>query len=578
MKKIIIYFSAITMLLGCKKNLLDITPDGRMGIKDVFQDEKLTEAYLNTTYNSIPNYFWHYNTDASFIAGLSDEAKDTDVGTVTATNTSVLDWNSGVQTPSVNAIPELSYGGFWAGIRNANIFLENIDNANFTDPANKNRLKGEAQLLRAFYYWELIKQFGPMPIVENSFSPSFDYTTLKRPSFQQVVDFIVKDCNAAIANPNLPIRISIAGERGRFTKAIAYAIRSQALLYNASPLWNPNNELAKWQAAANAAKDGIAVLEANGEYVLVSATNYADYFINQTDISNNPLDKETIFERPDVGATNFVSFNTLPSKNGIKAGSAPSQELVDSYDMQASGQPAILGYSDNDHLVPIVNAASGYDPAQPYVGRDPRFYMSIWFNGASYNNILGTTRALETYLGGREQILRTNPNRKNTPTGYYMRKFIDSRLPVNQTQTARWKKYRLSELYLNFAEAENEFSGAGQEVYNKVNAIRVRAQMPKLPEGLTQEQMRERIRRERRVEFVFEEHRFWDVRRWKILDQTDKLVTGMEIVKAANSSLTYNRFVADRRNAWQDKYRIFPIPVTDASIIPDFGLNQNPGW
>ncbi|MGN7785873.1 RagB/SusD family nutrient uptake outer membrane protein [Niabella sp. 22666] len=579
MKQIIIYTIVLLFLYSCKKNLLDITPDGRMGIKEVFEDQRLTEAFLNTTYASIPNYFWRYNTDASFLAGISDEAKDADIATVTPSSTSILNWNSGTQTPSVNVLPELSYASFWAGIRNANVFLENIDNANVADPAFKARMKGEAQLLRAFYYWELIKQHGPMPIIESSFTADFDYSSLKRPTFQECVDFIVKECDAVIVNQNVPLRLSIATEAGRFTRAIAYAVKSQSLLYNASPLWNPTGSTDKWEKAAEAADLGIKALETNGQFALVPFSYYVDYFINPADINSNPNDKETIFERPDVGATNFVSFNTLPSKNGVKAGNCPSQELVDSYDMQATGQPPILGYTDEDHLEPIVNAASGYDPQNPYQGRDPRFYTAIWHNGATYNNILGTTRPLEIYLGGREQIMRTNPIRKNTPTGYYMRKFIDSRLPVNQTQAARWKKYRLAELYLNYAEAQNEaLQAPTTEVYSRVNAIRARAQMPALPAGLTKEQMRERIRRERRVEFAFEEHRFWDVRRWKILDQTDKLVTGMEITRATDGALTYKRFVAERRNAWQEKFRLFPIPVSDASIIPDFNINQNPGW
>ena len=102
--------------------------------------------------------------------------------------------------------------------------------------------------------------------------------------------------------------------------------------------------------------------------------------------------------------------------------------------------------------------------------------------------------------------------------------------------------------------------------------------MPDLPANLTKEQMRERIRRERRVELAIEEHRFWDVRRWKILDKTDKLVTGMEAIKNGDGSFTYKRFVTERRNAWQDKYLLFPIPIGEAAIIPDFDAHQNQGW
>ncbi len=184
---------------------------------------------------------------------------------------------------------------------------------------------------------------------------------------------------------------------------------------------------------------------------------------------------------------------------------------------------------------------------------------------------------MQTYVGGADQLIKTPPNRLNTHTGYYLRKFIDPKLQVNQGQDARWKKYRLAEIYLNYAEAENEANGPSTEAYNAINTVRRRADMPDLPTGLSQEQVRERIRRERRVELAMEEHRFWDVRRWKILDKTDKLVTGMEIIKTGNN-YTYNRFVVGRRNSWQNKFLIFPIPITDVANIPDFSTNQNPGW
>ena len=143
------------------------------------------------------------------------------------------------------------------GIRYANVFRQNIDNANVTDLVSKSRFKGEAQILRAFYYWELIKELGSFPVVDKPFEPGFDFKSLSRPSFQTDIDFIVRDCDSAIANPNLPLRITQALERGRFSKAVAYAIKSQALLYNASPLWNPGNDLAKWVAAAKASKEAL---------------------------------------------------------------------------------------------------------------------------------------------------------------------------------------------------------------------------------------------------------------------------------------------------------------------------------
>jgi starch-binding outer membrane protein, SusD/RagB family len=582
MKKIVFPYMLVVAFMAftpsCSdKDPLDITPDGRISLDDVFKNEKRTEAYLNTVYGSIPSYFWFYQFFA-FLAGTTDEAQDADVGN--EGSNIAANWITGALTPSSNPLERngqgIRYTAYWAGIRDANVFLSYVDEANIPNPKNRNRFRAEAKLLRAFYYLEMIKQYGPMPVIDKPFGPAYDYLQLVRPAFQANVDFIVKDCDDALATADLPIRITEASERGRFTQAIAHAIKSQVLLYNASPLWNPSNDIAKWQAASKASSEALTALTASGNYQLFP--NYSDYFLSETDINVSPRDKETIFERPSGASGTFTIINSIPQKAGLfKVGSCPSQELVDSYDMLATGAPAILGYSDEDHLLPILNPGSGYNPATPYVGRDPRFYATVWYNGANYDNVAGKVVPIESFIGGKDQLKKTPPNRNNTHTGYYLRKFIDPKLQSNTGHNSRWKKYRLAEIYLNYAEAENEVSGATSQVYTAINTIRTRAGMPNLPTGLSKDAMRERIRRERRVELAIEEHRFWDVRRWKILDKTDKLVTGMEIIKTG-TALTYNRFVTERRSAWADKYLIFPIPISDISIIPDFSANQNPGW
>lgn len=589
MKQIITFMLilALSFAAGCAKDPLDITPDGRLTLEGVFKDERLTEAYLNSAYEEIPLYFFRYQFFA-FLAGTTDECQDSDDGNEPSNIGAA--WANGGLTPSSNPLETggqgvgvLSnagvnhYGRFWSGIRKANVFLDNVATATISNPINRSRFTAEAQLLRAFYYFELVKQFGSMPIVDKAFANTTDYTLLKRPTFQENIDFIVADCDAALANPDLPMRITESNERGRFTKAIAHTLKSEALLYNASPLWNPSGDAGKWKAASAAAKEGITALTAGGQYAL--SADYNAYFLNATDISTAPADRETIYERPSSNDGTFTIINSIPAKPGIfKAGSCPTQELADSYDMQATGEPAILGYTDEDHLQPIINAASGYKETDPYTGRDPRFYATIWHNGANYGTIGGVVHRMDTFIGGADQLRKTPPNRQNTQTGYYLRKFLDPKLASGAAPASQWKKYRLAELYLNYAEADNEANGPSADVLTAVNTVRARVKMPNLPSGLTKDQLRDRIRRERRVELAIEEHRFWDVRRWKILAQTDKLVTGMEITKKTDGTFSYARFVARRRNAWQEKYLIFPIPIGEVSIIPDFSKNQNPGW
>ncbi|WP_188746869.1 RagB/SusD family nutrient uptake outer membrane protein [Parapedobacter defluvii] len=576
MKKIsILALITVFTVLSCKESPLDITPDGRITFDEVFKDEIQTESFVNTIYSKIPLYFFNYN-NYGFLAGITDEAQEvrnTFIGGM------ALQWQIGALTPSANPLAGmLDYGLWWQGIGHANLFLSYIDNANIEDPAKKSRLKAEVQLLRAFFYWELTKQYGAMPVVTEPFAPGFAFESLTRPSFEETVDFIVSDCDAVIANANMPLRITNASERGRFPKAVAYAIKSQALLFNASPLWNATNEQSKWQRAADAGRDALQALTVQGDFRLFD--DYGNYFIRSQDLGASILDRETIHEIPaDAGV--FSVINTIPSNGeliGTSAGACPSQELVDSYEMQATGEPAILGYQDSDHLQPIINASSGYDENNPYAGRDPRFYATVFHNGSYYGPINGREHTVETFIGGRDQLL-AYAQFTNTRTGYYLKKFYDPLIPANQlVQQTRWKKYRLAEIYLNFAEAENEANGP-LGAYEAVNTVRRRADMPDLPAGLNQEQMRDRIRRERRVEFAYEEHRFWDVRRWKILSETDKLVTGIEIRKQGDGSFTYQRFVTERRSAgWQDKYLLFPIPLSETNLIPDFNNNQNPGW
>lgn len=572
MKNLYIGFLIWAILtVGCKKDALDITPDGRITLEKVFSDVKLTEAFLNRTYSTIPSYAWRYNF-WNFLGGNSDEGQDAN---------QFSGWHTGALSPSYNPLYQLEQGvganhwpTFWKGIRDANVFIENIDNAPVEGVTYRSRFKSEARVLRAFFYLELIKQFGPMPIVDKSFPNGYDYSQLTRASFQENINFIVKDCDDAIGNPDMPTRITNPSENGRFTKAVAHAVKSEALLYNASPLWNPSGDAAKWQAAAAAAKSAVDELTTGGVYAL--AQNYGEYFLNNSDINSDPKDKETIYERPGFRGGILSIINNIPSlPGGTNAGLCPSQELVDSYDMQATGEPPVLGYADADHLQPILNGSSGYDESNPYVGRDPRFYASVWFNGAQYDNIGGAIHTIETFVGGADQLIE-GLNVKNTPTGYYLRKFINPKLQAGQGDGPGWKKYRLGKLYLNLAEAENEANGPTPIAYQAVNVIRRRVSMPDFPAGLTKEQFRERIRKERRVELAIEEDRFWDVRRWKILDQVDKLITGIRITKNTNNTFTHQRFlVLPRRNAWQDKYLIFPIPLGDASIVSDF---QNPGW
>src|SRR5690606_18865937 len=180
-------------------NPLDITPDGRITLEDVFNDERRTEAYLNTVYAQIPSYFYKYHFNA-FFANVTDEAEDGDVGN--EPGVMAAQWITGNLTPSYNPLALAGQGKgtnryqtCWTGIRHANVFLANIGTAPVRGESFRVRMTAEARLLRAFYYLELIKFYGPLPPISEPFPSNFEYTSLRRPSYQEITDFIVADCD-----------------------------------------------------------------------------------------------------------------------------------------------------------------------------------------------------------------------------------------------------------------------------------------------------------------------------------------------------------------------------------------------
>lgn len=585
MKKITLNIICIAALLisSCKKDSLDILPDGRITLEQVFSEERLALEYLNTIYGNMNHYGTAYDY-WTLLAGYSDEAHDNDFPQDMGRAPSR--WYNGELRPNWNPmdIPESvgsistesngnHYRKHWKGIRQSNVFLSNIDKTEFRNPANKARVIAEAKTLRAFFYLELIKMFGGMPVVDKAFTEEDTFEGLSRQSFKECADFIKLNCDEAVSTADFPWRIESEAERGRFTKAVAHSVRSQALLFSASPLWNPEGDESRWTLAADNSKQSLEALTGAG-YQL--HPQYEQYFYGQSDMAEIPGDKETIFEIKTFRSHKFshlmFRMHAIPSVGGDKAGCSPSQELVDAYDM-ANGQIPILGYQDEDRLQPIINTASGYDEAHPYLNRDPRFYATVWYNNAYYGLINGNPHWIQSYLGGADGISNIMQRTRN---GYYLRKFRDPKQSDPNTGTALFKKYRLGEIYLNYAEAANEAYGPTTEVYNAVNTVRDRVDMPALPLGLTKDEMRERIRRERRVELAFEEHRIWDVRRWKILTQTDKLTTGIEWTKTGENQFTGKRIVAGRRKSWTENHMILPIPLTEMILMPLW--EQNPGW
>lgn len=580
--KILTAIFATLLLLSCNDQL-DLQPDGRISMDEVFSDYNRTRGYLNSCYGYCPA---PYMDRASF----TDEAQDADDITPASR---YINWYSG----SVTSLTYPGYssdgspwGSLYTGIRKCNVFLESIKTATvYATDAEKGTWIAQAHTLRALYYLQLIKRYGGVPIIDKPLEINHDFSKDTRATFSQVVKFILDDCDKALAISGGLLWTISDNQFQIMSRAVPYAIKSQTVTYAASPLWSDGTYT--WAMATDINKEALSQCMTNGGYKLFdvvpaasTAQNpYALYFITSSN-DQRSVDKETILQ---IGGQMAIwQWGGMPTNPSMdRTGPCPTQDLVDSYEM-ANGEAPITGYTDASRLVPTVNSASGYDPANPYKGRDPRFYASIYYNGSVRYLDQPTGKTVETFVGGAEEI--SDFSRKNTRTGYYQRKFNNWRSTLSNNADGAVRLFRLGELYLNFAESANQSAGPDAVVTatgfsmsarDAVNAVRARAGMPGFAAGLTKEAFEKKYRNERRIELAFEEHRFFDVRRWKILDQTDKFVTGMRITKSG-TDLTYTRFKFTDRDCSSTKWLMYPIDQAEVDKVIGFsGANwQNPGW
>lgn len=582
--KIFTAILATGLLFSCNKQL-DLPTDGRITMDQVFNDYNRTRGYLNSCYGFSPA---PYMDRASF----TDEAQDAD--DITPGSRYIIWYGGNItsSTYSANSADGSPWGRLYEGIRKCNVFIESIKTATvYATDAEKGAWTAQAHTLRALYYLQLIKRYGGVPILDKPLGIGYDFSKDKRATFSQVVKFILEDCDKALSYPATRDGFSwniYDNQFGIMTRAVAYAIKSESVTYAASPMWSDGTY--SWAAATAINSEALSQCLAN-DYRLFNetpASNIAQnaYALYNFSSSNDQRakDKETIYQR---GAQMQIwRWAGMPTNPGMdRTGPCPTQDLIDSYEM-ANGETPITSYADASKLVPVVNSASGYDELNPYNGRDPRFYASIYYNGAVRYLDQPNGKKVETFIGGAEEI--SDINRKNTRTGYYLRKFNNYKSGQNNDADGSIRLFRLAELYLNFAESAYQsigpdvavtIGGFSMSAREAVSVVRARAGMPAFPAGMSKDAFEKKYRNERRIELAFEDHRFFDVRRWKILDQTDKFVTGMRITKTG-SNLSYKRFKFTDRNCSSTKYLIYPIDPNEVSkIIGLSGVDwQNPGW
>lgn len=565
------------IISSCNKEFLDPRPTDRLAENTVWSSPALIEGAVNRLYNDL-NFGMYtqyaFGEDNQILGSITDELASIYEGY--EGRVVLVNGQLGPDNVRGHRLNRLGWNEQYLYVSLTNQFLERVELTEVLTPEEKNRLTGEARLLRGFHYFNLLKQFGGAILIDKPFKLGDDYFAVGRSTIEQTISFIVNDINEGISL--LPEQAAV---RGRVDKNVGRALKAKVLLYAASPLYTEGaNDVAKWQAAADAAKE----LMDGGKYSL--ELDFEKY--RRSFIVNDPASPEIIFAEehtvldPPVfgnpqgsptygtgtssaGLNPAVSFGTTGA-GGVAYGS-PIQQLVDDYEME------------NGKM--INEPGSGYDAQDPYVNRDPRFDAFIWHHGSMLNQ-----RALDTRLGvGFDMQWGVFGN----PTGYYMRKFVNEER-FNSTATAiinpftndpvPWIFFRYAEVLLNYAEAINEAAGPAL-AYGPINQIRARAGMPALDAGLSQDQMREKIRHERRIELVFEEHRFFDVRRWKIAEQTQNFtvmganITGdigsevYGVAPIAGIDVTTDRVFLPHHYFW---------PVQRNEILANPEIQQNPGY
>ena len=555
----------LLLLTGCE-DYLDPQVITYENYEQVTTSYNYTKQRLASVYSEIQSGF--VRIDGAMLASASDEAEHT------LETSSIHQFNIGSWNAYSN--PDDVWAQYYRGIYKANQFLVSADSVDLDqyrlDPEKQQvyqtyleeieRWKYEAHFLRAFFYFELIKRYGGVPILTSAGSLDQDFSLVKRNTLEECIRFVTDECDSC-ANV-LPARPSQLDDLGRATRGAALALKSRMLLYAASDLFNnpswasgyPNAELislegdrqARWQEAADAAEAVIDVAAA-ARYAL--SENFEDLYGPA-----NFREREVIFSDRAGNSNNFEIANFPIGYKLGKSGTTPSQNLVDAYE-------DITG-------LPITDPGSVYDPEDPYSNRDPRLQATILTNNSMFND-----RPLECFIGG----LDGPPIAQATRTGYYLNRYVNQGLDLETGQTSvhSWIIFRLAEIYLNYAEALNECDPGNPDIAAYVNDVRSRAGMPDLPSGLGQTDMRERIRHERRIELAFEEHRLWDLRRWMMAPEVlSSPLEGMQITSnPADSTFSYQKIIVENRVFRPEMY-LYPIPQSEVAIAT--GLIQNPLW
>jgi hypothetical protein len=600
-----IFIILLFILPACNESILDEIPLDRYSDPTVWSDVNLADAYLKGCYDGTSHGFKGY----TMLSAVTDEAYSKHMvgyldGVISADNVATT-WES----MGSKAHGQVTWWLF-NNVQRINVFLSNIDNVAEAYPetersaikAKTEVLKGEALFLRAYAYTQMCRSYGGLPILKEPNELGDDFSNITRASFKETVDFIASECDAAAQLLNYKEDM----ELGRATKEAALSLKSRILLFAASDLTadgTAENELvgytnadrtALWTAARDAAKEvmdlGTAQLADFGapdqEAV---AKNYYDLFRAQ-DLSNEEVIWGKMFVA-DVGDRHSMNLWMGPNGNNNWSSINITQNFVDDYEMED-------GSKFDDHFLldennNYKNNSSTFFDENIYHNREPRFYGSILYDGALFqprfdnlvkidpvgiyerrthvtindNGSVSTRFGLDTRQGPVQ-------NWSGSFTGYVMKKMLDHNIiGRSEANTNVWIELRFAETIMDYAEASLELGDIPQATHY-INMIRNRAGLPDFTGDITQA-----LRHERKIEFAFEDKRWYDIRRWKILEQTLTPVLGIDIIetKEGNSlTTTWQQITAFSRGPIVEKMYWLPISTNELNKAPK--LIQNPGY
>lgn len=567
-------------IISCS-DFLDVDPHDSMSDAAVWGNLDLAEAFLNNCYTYVEGEneqgvpFCSYTDEMYHRTGYATEV-------YTLGNVSCDNYNVGFSEARGN-----TWHFYYSGINKVNQLLENIDEVptvSDSEDERKSVIIGQAYFLRAFFYHQLYSLYGRVPLVDHTFEIESEWTET-RADMDDIANFVVEDCNRAIER--LPLKYASSNDFGRATKGAAMAVKARTLLYKASPLFGTPTS-AKWEEAAKANKDIIDL----GVYSLSPVSNsdeYASIFFN---IQNPEIIFEKLYNSKGTygNALHYLFQAPIGPYNGYYGWGVwvPTYDIVNAYQKADGTEYQVTGLGSYTVSLPTVDPATGQvvfkeavisaTKDKPWNNREMRFYANILYDGALWG-YGDDNHAIELFEPGEEGVRAGEQSPSNTDgeywnatqTGYHMKKFMDPDYDMyneSLANTTPWIFFRLSEIYLNYAECQIEL-GNNAEALKYINYIRERVHLP----AATGANIRAEYEYERKIELMFEGQRFFDLRRWKRMEETyskENWPTGMKIYKMKDGTLLYHH----NENYLQQ--RRFVSPQMYWMPVPRYELNKCP--